>query len=499
MSPSPAPRSEEGPWGKLPLLLILATAAYLRINHLGSASLWHDEAATTWFASLSLAELFSTLRFEQNPPLFYLLAKVWLPWSKSEVWLRLLPLIFGLASVAVAFWAAREIWRSKAAGLMAAVLVALSTDQILISQTFRGYSLLFLLTMATIFFGWRWGRGGRRGDLVGATILAALAFYDHYIFIFYLPGLGLTVLGLILGNGETRRRRLSDLVRAGVAFLVLISPGLYLFSLNAGQVVESFWIPELSWALLGRYLAGMVMSHNLGLVFHLAALILALAFPDRRTGLLLILIYLPILLIALVSWTVKPIMIPRVIAPAGAGLVLLGARLGQLTLEGLTARLGRITGPLGRAWLIVALCVLGGGGFLLLHGQYEKENWRELTRTVIREYREGDLVAFCPGTIEWSFNWYQAAYSDLEMRKIGLPHRLRPGQGLPRNPGGEKKDLERFWAGLDQAKRLWLIQREGYWLDQLDPAKMKEGLEARGKLELEVDLGEIQVKRYLLR
>lgn|GEM_PF-2487248 len=493
-----APRSGKHPGEWLPLVLILAAAAYLRLNHLGTPSLWHDEAATTWFASLSLNELFSSLRFEQNPPLFYLLAKLWLPWGRSEWWLRLLPLLFGLASVATGYLAARQIWSSRTAGLTAALIIALSTEQVLFSQTFRGYSLLHLLTLGTVFFGWRWGREGRGGDLAAATGLAALGFYTHYIFFFYLPALGLMVLGLVWPEEGTRLRRLKALILAGAVFVLLISPGLYLFSLNAGQVKEAFWIPRLTWGLLGQYLAGMVMSHNLGLVFHLAALILALGWWERRTRLLLILVYLPLLLIALVSWTVKPIMIPRVLVPASAGLAVLGARLGQLALEGAARRWGRMAGPGPRAWLIAAACLVGAAGFLLLHGPFEKENWRLATSTVVRGYREGDLVAFCPGNVEWSFNWYQAQYTGRELRKTAFPRRLRPGRGLVRDPGRGEKDLERFLADLGGAKRLWLVLRQGYWFERLNAAGVEKSLAARGKLELRVELGDIGIRLYAL-
>ncbi len=59
--------------------VVVLVGALLRTWHIGSKSLWIDEAFSVWIARQSLSEALSWLvRIDQHPPLYYLLLHYWM-------------------------------------------------------------------------------------------------------------------------------------------------------------------------------------------------------------------------------------------------------------------------------------------------------------------------------------------------------------------------------------------------------------------------------------
>jgi hypothetical protein len=167
-------------------LVILAAA--LRFWRIGHQSYWLDEVFTVRLVNEDLVGMLKGVReTESTPHLFYSLA--WL-WEKvagdGEAALRSLSALFGIATVPVAYLAARELFR-PAVALTAAALVAVNPWLVWYSQEARAYALLVLLSTAALLFF-------LRGNLARWALLSALAVLTHYFAAFFVAPMGLWLL-----------------------------------------------------------------------------------------------------------------------------------------------------------------------------------------------------------------------------------------------------------------------------------------------------------------
>src|SRR6185369_15661206 len=90
------------PHGILGVILIAATA--FRFYALGRNSLWIDEATSVALARMPWGRFLHTLwTYEANMTLYYLLLRGWIHLGTSEVVLRSLSAILGVAGVAATY------------------------------------------------------------------------------------------------------------------------------------------------------------------------------------------------------------------------------------------------------------------------------------------------------------------------------------------------------------------------------------------------------------
>ena len=191
------------------LVGLVVLAAALRFWRIGHQSYWLDEAFTVGLVNEDLVGMLKGVReTESTPHLYYVLA--WL-WEKvvgdGEAALRSLSALFGIATVPVAYLAARELFRPLVA-LTAAALVAVNPWLVWYSQEARAYALLVLLCTAALLFFLRARSGGR--NLALWALLAALAVLTHYFAAFMVAPMALWLVW-------TRRDRASIVASGAVA------------------------------------------------------------------------------------------------------------------------------------------------------------------------------------------------------------------------------------------------------------------------------------------
>jgi len=134
---------------EIPLLLgILVAAVILRAIQL-DAGLWFDELQTLVdYVRLPLLQLFSTFDSKNQHLLYSVSAKLSIGLFGETAWsLRLPALVFGVASVGVAYWFGSLVTGRREA-LLAAALLAFSYHHVWFSQNARGYTGLLLWTLA---------------------------------------------------------------------------------------------------------------------------------------------------------------------------------------------------------------------------------------------------------------------------------------------------------------------------------------------------------------
>ena len=132
------------------VLMLLLLAISLRLFKLGFHNLWFDEA-TSVFTTLPG---FNLARFiaDFNPPLYYLLLKLWVHWTGySEFMLRFPSIVSNIISIFLLYKIGRKYFDDKV-GRLAAFIMAIAPLHLWYSQEVRGYTLYTLLILVMVYF-----------------------------------------------------------------------------------------------------------------------------------------------------------------------------------------------------------------------------------------------------------------------------------------------------------------------------------------------------------
>lgn len=143
--------------------------------------LWFDEIYTLWIARRPLPDLLKSVAADVHPPLHYLLVSAWRSFGgENDLYIKALSILTGLATILVADAIGRACF-SRAAGILAAFLLALHPAHVAFSQESRSYALLFLLLAASQWSAWCWTQRGGARYAVGFVLASAAALYTHYL------------------------------------------------------------------------------------------------------------------------------------------------------------------------------------------------------------------------------------------------------------------------------------------------------------------------------
>ncbi|MBT4935424.1 hypothetical protein HOL21_03540 [Candidatus Woesearchaeota archaeon] len=135
------------------LILVVVIGLFLRVNDLGSESIWVDEAFTYHYTTLSYEELFDILiTNDVHPPGFYIIENSFVSvFGTSEFSLRFVPMFFGVISVIMMFFFVREMFGFKE-GILGALFFSLSSVLIYYSQEAKMYSMFMFFFLFSLYF-----------------------------------------------------------------------------------------------------------------------------------------------------------------------------------------------------------------------------------------------------------------------------------------------------------------------------------------------------------
>lgn len=206
------------------LAAVLIAAALLRCAALDRQSLWDDEVSTLHEVGLVYAPAATEPTY---PPLYFLLLRGWLRLTvPSYVSARAFSALWGILGVAFVYAAGARMV-SRAGGLLAAALLAFSPFHLAYSQEARAYTMLFALSLASMWSLWE-----RRWTTYLPVTVALL--YTHYWGLFVWAAGAVWVLSL-----RHDRAALLSTGLAGATFLPWV-PNLIRHS---HQVAGVFWTP----------------------------------------------------------------------------------------------------------------------------------------------------------------------------------------------------------------------------------------------------------------
>src|SRR5947209_20571061 len=134
-------------------LLLVALYAAARRRGLTATCLWFDEIFSVHAARHAWGTLWRFAAADLiHPPLFYALLKLWAAaGGESLLWLRLFPALTSIAALVPFFLLARELRLTRAETRSALLFMAANGYLIKYAQEVRMYSLLLLLTLASLW------------------------------------------------------------------------------------------------------------------------------------------------------------------------------------------------------------------------------------------------------------------------------------------------------------------------------------------------------------
>ncbi len=203
-------------WGILAVLLL---AAGLRILGTTDQSLWLDEGFTYNViarAEQSWAAMFTEIRMDTHPPLYFVLLRLWTQvMGDSVLALRLFSGYTALISVAVVYRLGRRLGGDGVA-VVAALLLTLWDADIFLAQETRMYAQRTLLAGLSMWFYLRWWRSPSVGRAIPWVLANTAMMYTQYLggWVPLVQGLH----ALLMLRGRVRVAALGALAAAGVLF-----------------------------------------------------------------------------------------------------------------------------------------------------------------------------------------------------------------------------------------------------------------------------------------
>ncbi len=164
------------------LLAIFMVGLAIRLYGLGSESLWWDEVyAIATMAHPGPLEIIRLSSTDNNPPLFYLILHYWMLLAgESAFSVRLPSAIAGALAVPVMYRVGTLLF-DRSAGLLAALILALSAYHVRYAQEARAYGLMVFLTLLSFYFFVKLARGGSsRYSIVGYVISFFIIIYTQF-------------------------------------------------------------------------------------------------------------------------------------------------------------------------------------------------------------------------------------------------------------------------------------------------------------------------------
>lgn len=239
-----------------PLLLILLLAAALRIYRLDAASLWIDEtfslqssAGRGWFVDDipraqvlnpaprpisitappppgSFVGIYKTQLTDTNPPLYYMLLRLWRDFTPQNDFFYRMPSVFASLLTVAAMYAAITAAFGRTLGILAALLATFSCLQIEFAQEVRPYATgaaFAAVCLALLFRIEVHGFTLRRGIAMGLSAVAAMCS----LYLAAVPIFAIGVYSATTLRGPTRNRVLLTGLAAVLLTLLLVGPLLY--------------------------------------------------------------------------------------------------------------------------------------------------------------------------------------------------------------------------------------------------------------------------------
>ncbi len=478
----------------LTIALISMVGMGLRLNNLGSASLWLDEAYSAWFSSRDWYYLWHEVpKFETHPSFYYSLLKIWRVFGDDEFTLRLLSTAVNTATIPLVAWTA-FLCGGKERGTFAAVVTALlfacSATQLSASQDARPYvfttlGLVIALLSAVLIitkqetarqpvYVLKGPKPRMYGAFAGLGIGVSLMVWSHNLGVIFGVWLGVYLFIWWLVSGRQITLFFNLLFSALVA-LILYSPNIPTLLMQAGAMKKNgFWLEKpgfkdalaaLSQLPLGFPVTG-VNTASLSMLPFIAFIAGATVFyhstrpatPRRALFYMLaVMAVAPAVTTFVISYVGQPVFLIRTLQPSQIPILILMAFMpfagGSLKK---TAAAGLIVLAAASVWLRP------------VGVRDPAEDWRKLVLTIAESRRAEDgvpVVIVFPVEAELPLLYYAERLKiEMALKPIPRPYPvIGPDYIYPSGAGSSPAINSEMLASIEQqiekADRIWFVTR----------------------------------------
>lgn len=256
------------------LIAIIILAAALRLWHLTSISLWHDEAFSTLLINYSWREMFYRIALDVHPPAYYVALRLWHYIFGDSLWsLRGFSALFGVLGAPAAYLFVKQTFQNHKAAILAALLIAVSPFQILFVTEARMYTFGAFFAILAAYFLSKALRAQREYYQLGKlnqpnlpeaqrlkqtfirhhalfAFAAAVIMYTHYYLLFTAAALMFYALVYHFYHYRDNFKKYGWLILSWLMIGLLYLPWLPTFFAQLKQVSTSYWIPPMDrWSI----------------------------------------------------------------------------------------------------------------------------------------------------------------------------------------------------------------------------------------------------------
>lgn len=226
------------------LTSVITIFVALRLWHITTYSLWGGEAFSMLGVKQDWHGMFSYIIADiVHPPLFYVLLKLWiLLGGESLLWLKLFPVLYGIAMVVPFILLCRELNLRLPVINLAVLLIAINGYLMHYAQELRMYSMFAFLALCSFWLFIRYFKLPENNikSLFILTLVNLLTIYTHYY--------GWLVVGLEFLFLLIWRRKIMAYGISIIILLMIFSPWAYLVIQEArsigGLERNLDWIPK---------------------------------------------------------------------------------------------------------------------------------------------------------------------------------------------------------------------------------------------------------------
>lgn len=163
-------------------VLVLGLAVFLTITlaNASNASIWFDEAFSTYIAQFNYWDIARFTSTDVHPPLYYWALKAWSDvFGTTELAYRSLSIVLGAAATVVAFFLSRKLFGRKVAWL-SLLFIVLSPMLIRYSDEARMYTMATLIVFSATYFMVKAMETRQKKYWVWYGIFVSLGMWTHY-------------------------------------------------------------------------------------------------------------------------------------------------------------------------------------------------------------------------------------------------------------------------------------------------------------------------------
>jgi mannosyltransferase len=457
----PGEQSETGRfagWVRPAVVLVLLASVALRF--LTRSPLWLDEAQTVYIAHQSVPHLFSALKEDGSPPLYYLLLHYWMAaFGTSSFAVRALSGLFSVATLPVMAVVARR-FRLGSSPWPAVLLLATCPFAVRYATETRMYALLLLLVLlALVAYERVWTVGGWWPNVGAAVVTGALVLTQYWSF-FLIAAAGVAIIIAILRGAPRAGRLLVPMVVGGLAFVPWLPSFLYQNAHTGAPwgTPPGIEVPILSW---GSWVGGGLTAPLLRWAYYLLVVMALVGYqgtsggitfrrPVRRRQLLLLGLGVGTLLLGTIaseisSSSYSPRYTTIALAPV---LLVMASGFGALPARRRTAA-------------VAVVCAFGLASAALIPEQLRTQAGE--VATILKAAQPQDLVIFCPDQLGPDVHRLAPnAGTQVVYPTFGSPAMVDWVNYAKRNESADPLAFARTALARAAGHTIWLIYDVGY-------------------------------------